>query len=446
MKSVKFYLALIAAMLLSLPTMAFDMSEEDARECIKSYIDKKKPEFGKFNEILHVTLANIQVEGNRVKVVFNKADNNFKPIFPELTEGKFKTDAQENRYVNRQFGIYTLAHEVHEDAKFLEALQKSRYTWDVYIMDPNQNVPYFTFTFNYQNVKNSIDLNNGDVAMDFKQFLSTSLVDRALKSLMEKVYIPHDSVGISYAHLSSNMLNCTMLTTSEAYQKLTATNGMVARNEWIETFVEDCMAKSYFKQILSVLKTKQPTVYIRVEDIHKKFAPVTYTVSTFDILAAAEQSTTGGLSSADYIVKHIGGTKQASKDHGLFMQKYGDVASQIKEASEALADSSKRVYEVVDEMPEFPGGSLALANYLYNQVKYPPLAEQNKIQGRVTCQFVITNEGKITNVEISRSSDPLLDAEAKRVISSMPKWIPGRHRGERVNTKYTVPVTFTLPN
>ncbi|MDO4992987.1 MAG: energy transducer TonB, partial [Prevotellaceae bacterium] len=194
------------------------------------------------------------------------------------------------------------------------------------------------------------------------------------------------------------------------------------------------------------LKTKQPTVYIRVEDIHKKFAPQTYTVNTFDIIAAAEHNSTGGLSAADYIIKQIGGKKQSEKDYGLFMQKYGDVASQMKEASQALADNSRRVYDVVDEMPEFPGGSLALANYLYNQVKYPPLAEQNKIQGRVTCQFVITYEGKVTNVEISRSSDPLLDAEAKRVISSMPKWIPGRHHGERVNTKYSVPITFTLPN
>ena len=118
----------------------------------------------------------------------------------------------------------------------------------------------------------------------------------------------------------------------------------------------------------------------------------------------------------------------------------------MKQVAEVAADNSKRIYEVVDEMPEFPGGSLALANYLYNHVKYPPLAEQNRIQGRVTCEFVIANDGKVTNVEVSQSSDPLLDAEAKRVISSMPKWIPGRHHGERVNTKYSVPVTFSLPN
>ena len=241
-------------------------------------------------------------------------------------------------------------------------------------------------------------------------------------------------------------VNCTMLTTSDSYPKITATNGMVARNEWIEAFLENCMAKNYYKQLLALLKTKLPTVKIQVEDIHKQFTPVTYTINTYEILAAAQQSTTDGLSAADYIVKQIGGTKQKEKDHGLFMLKYGDVVNQMKQVAEISVDKSKRVYEVVDEMPEFPGGSHALSNYLYNNVKYPIMAQQNKVQGRVTCEFVITNEGKVINVRISESRDPYLDAEAKRVIAAMPNWIPGRHHGERVNTRYSVPVTFTLPN
>ena len=237
-----------------------------------------------------------------------------------------------------------------------------------------------------------------------------------------------------------------MLTTSDSYPKITATNGMVARNEWIEAFLENCMAKNYYKQLLALLKTKLPTVKIQVEDIHKQFPPVTYTINTYEILAAAQQSTTGGLSAADYIVQQIGGTKQKEKDLGLFMLKYGDVVNQMKQVAEIGVDKSKRVYEVVEEMPEFPGGSHALSNYLYNNVKYPIMAQQNKVQGRVTCEFVITNEGKVINVRISESRDPYLDAEAKRVIAAMPKWIPGRHHGERVNTRYSVPVTFTLPN
>lgn len=446
MKSVKNTLLLIATMLLSLPIMAIEMTEEDAREVIKEFLEKQQKDFGKYDETLRLTFANIEIEGNSVKVTFNKDDDTFTPIFPELTEGKFKTDAQENRYVNRKIGLYLLSCEVHRNPKFLEALESSNLQWDVYVMNPHQNVPYYTVTFNAKDVKNSILINGGDVTCDFKTFLSISLVDRALKSLLEQVYIPHDSVGISHAHVIDNTLYCTMLTTSDNFDKLTATNGMVARNEWIEEFLENCMSKNYYKQLLSLIKTKQPTVNIRVDDIHKKHESKTYTINSYDIIAAAEQSTTGGLSGADYIVQQIGGKIQKDKDRGLFMMKYGDIARQVKQVLETSADNSKRIYEVVDEMPEFPGGSLALANYLYNQVKYPPLAEQNKIQGRVTCEFVITYEGKVTNVEITRSSDPLLDAEAKRVISSMPKWIPGRHHGERVNTKYSVPVTFTLPN
>ena len=97
-------------------------------------------------------------------------------------------------------------------------------------------------------------------------------------------------------------------------------------------------------------------------------------------------------------------------------------------------------------MPEFPGGTRALENYLHNQVNYPSRALQNKIQGRVICEFIITNEGAVTNVKVAEPVNPLLDEEAKRVIAAMPKWIPGRNHGERVNSKYSIPVVFTLPN
>lgn len=443
MKPVKYTLLLIAILLSPIQLMA--MSEDEARDRIKEFIGRQH-DFGMYNETLKLTFANINIDDNGVKVIFNKEDDVFNPLFPELTEGKFKTVAQENRYVNHQFGLYILMRESIENPKFFDALKDSNLSWDVFVMNPRQNVPYYTTTLNFRDVENAILINNSDANTDFKTFLSISLVDRALKSLMEQVYISHDSVGISYAQLSKNVLNCTMLTTSDSYPKITATNGMVARNEWIEAFLENCMAKNYYKQLLALLKTKLPTVKIQVEDIHKQFNPVTYTINTYEILAAAQQSTTGGLSAEDYIVQQIGGTKQKEQDLGLFMLKYGDVVNQMKQVAEISVDKSKRVYEVVDEMPEFPGGSHALSNYLYNNVKYPIMAQQNKVQGRVTCEFVITNEGKVINVRISESRDPYLDAEAKRVIAAMPKWIPGRHHGERVNTRYSVPVTFTLPN
>lgn len=103
------------------------------------------------------------------------------------------------------------------------------------------------------------------------------------------------------------------------------------------------------------------------------------------------------------------------------------------------------VYEVVENMPEFPdGGMPGLMKYLSANIRYPEAAHKAGTQGRVTVQFVVGKDGSIGNVGILRGVDPNLDAEAIRVISSMPKWKPGTQKGEPVNVKYTVPVMFRL--
>ena len=103
------------------------------------------------------------------------------------------------------------------------------------------------------------------------------------------------------------------------------------------------------------------------------------------------------------------------------------------------------IFVVVEKMPEFPGGQQALFKYLSENVKYPVIAQENGIQGRVICQFVVNKDGSIVDVEVVRSGgDPSLDKEAVRVIKSMPKWKPGKQRGKAVRVKYTVPVNFKL--
>ena len=103
------------------------------------------------------------------------------------------------------------------------------------------------------------------------------------------------------------------------------------------------------------------------------------------------------------------------------------------------------VFQVVETMPEFPGGPQALFKYLADNVKYPVIAQENGIQGRVICQFVVNKDGSIVEVVAVRSSgEPSLDKEAIRVINSMPKWKPGKQRGKPVRVKYTVPVNFRL--
>ena len=103
------------------------------------------------------------------------------------------------------------------------------------------------------------------------------------------------------------------------------------------------------------------------------------------------------------------------------------------------------IFEVVEQMPEFPNGGMAgLMQYLSKNIKYPTIAQENGTQGRVTVQFVVNRDGSIVDAKVLRGVDPYLDKEAIRVISSMPKWKPGMQRGKAVRVKYTVPVMFRL--
>jgi len=95
-------------------------------------------------------------------------------------------------------------------------------------------------------------------------------------------------------------------------------------------------------------------------------------------------------------------------------------------------------------MPSYPGGQSALMSFLSKSIKYPLVAEENGIQGRVMVAFVVEKDGSISNVKVTRSVDPSLDKEALRVVKSMPRWTPGRIDGKPVRVKYTVPVTFRL--
>jgi len=102
------------------------------------------------------------------------------------------------------------------------------------------------------------------------------------------------------------------------------------------------------------------------------------------------------------------------------------------------------IFEVVENMPEFPGGNSALMQYLAKNIKYPTIAQENGTQGRVIVQFVVNKDGSIVEAKVARSVDPYLDKEALRVINAMPKWTPGKQRGKPVRVKYTVPVMFRL--
>lgn len=103
-----------------------------------------------------------------------------------------------------------------------------------------------------------------------------------------------------------------------------------------------------------------------------------------------------------------------------------------------------KVFDVVEEMPSFPGGNAALMSYLNSNTKYPVVAQENGVQGRVIISFVVERDGSISDVKVARSVDPSLDREAQRVVKSIPRWTPGKQNGQTVRVKYTVPVVFRL--
>ena len=119
--------------------------------------------------------------------------------------------------------------------------------------------------------------------------------------------------------------------------------------------------------------------------------------------------------------------------------KYVPVAVEVVEEPK-----EEEIFEVVEEMPEFPGGPAEMMKFLSNSIRYPTIAQENGTQGRVIVQFVVNSDGSIVDAVVVRSVDPFLDKEALRVINSMPKWKAGKQRGKAVRVKYTLPVMFRL--
>lgn len=109
-------------------------------------------------------------------------------------------------------------------------------------------------------------------------------------------------------------------------------------------------------------------------------------------------------------------------------------------------EASDEVFVVVENMPEFPGGLLALRKYIAQNVEYPQIAIESGLSGRVFVGFVIDKQGKVTNVRVIRGVDDVLDKEAIRVVKTLPNFKPGSQRGKPVRVSYTVPVTFRLQN
>ncbi len=114
----------------------------------------------------------------------------------------------------------------------------------------------------------------------------------------------------------------------------------------------------------------------------------------------------------------------------------------IKEKVEVVKEPE--IFYIVETMPLFPGGKLGLRKYIAKNTKYPTMAQESNIQGKVYVRFCVSETGSVSKASILRGVDPLLDKEALRVVRGLPKWTPGEQRGKKVSVWYTVPINFQL--
>ena len=393
---------------------------------------------------MNLKMTKMYATDRTIKIVYTKGNTNFTSLFPEMTEGKFKTEAQENRYVARTYCIWRVATDALASQSLSSIIRGDVYTWLVEVVGPEGGEPLYSFDFKTQAVRNAILLCNGKMPTDFKAYLSKSLVERALQSLLKDVYLPHDSAGFCNVVLKNQKLSVEMLTTHRGYSIMKENNGEGARTAWLGSFMRLSKSKRYFKDLLDVIKVRQLAVEIKVRDIINRTDSSMFMIYPQEILDYAKKPTVSEEQIEGYIIGKLGGKKQERENRGWFISQYGPNRTTLTAAAAPTVSKSSKVYEVVEEMPSFPGGKPAIAAYIAKTVKYPGPCLDNKIQGRVVCRFTVTKEGTVKDIVVTKSVDPLLDKEAIRVISLMPKWIPGKHNGARVDAKYTLPVTFRL--
>ena len=221
----------------------------------------------------------------------------------------------------------------------------------------------------------------------------------------------------------------------------------------VKNFVDEQRAKVAMTQVAEITNYKQPEknaevkqkkieveperVVERVKSSIKFTAPV---IKKDDEVKPDEE-----LKTQDELMS----TKTAI---GTFDVKGNDDANgEVLKAKEVIAEpeppkheEENKVFDIVEQQPLFPGGPAALMKYLSENTKYPVVAQENGVQGRVTVQFVVEKDGSISDVHVLRGVDPSLDKEAVRVVKSMPRWTPGKQNGITVRVNYRVPVLFRL--
>ena len=192
----------------------------------------------------------------------------------------------------------------------------------------------------------------------------------------------------------------------------------------------------------------EPVVYAAYAQMEEEIVPITQPIFTAAPPPPADAPQVAEIldivENDEEIVEEKIETSESTTEaiSGPVAQVSGPVATGPVVVEEASDEGE--IFQVVEQMPEFPGGMQALMAYLSKNIKYPSVAQDNGIQGRVLVSFVVNKDGSIVDPEVIKSVDAALDKEAMRVIKAMPKWNPGKQRGKTVRVKYTVPVLFRL--
>ena len=169
------------------------------------------------------------------------------------------------------------------------------------------------------------------------------------------------------------------------------------------------------------------------------------TIKDTEIAIAADEEVTEDITSKDDVAESTAAAGSTTFDQGT------DDLNVVREYREEIIVEEKKpepvkeeIFTAVEQMPQFPGGEGELLKYIGSHIKYPPMAAENNIQGRVVVKFVVKKDGNVGEVVVLRGKDPDLDKEAVRVVKTLPKFIPGKMNGQSVSVWYTLPINFKL--
>ena len=268
-------------------------------------------------------------------------------------------------------------------------------------------------------------MNQQDVDVRLPRFTSGVTLD--LKSVMRSLGVRHldDFSGISSNYMElSGVIQQAKIIVNEQGTEAAALTEAISVGGWAQP------------HYVAIFNANHPFIYMIVCD------------DTNTIYFMGEYTKGMVQENGEWMVKEstLSDEKEDTEEN---LREWDDAGCEVLKAKEVIATepvrpNPKKVYDVVEQMPSFPGGMKAMMDYLARNIRYPANAKNDLIEGRVILQFIVDKKGRLSDVKVARSVEPYLDAEAVRVVKSMPRWNPGMQNGKAVKVRYTLPVTFRL--